>query len=42
MTHDKHLQQTVIRCRVRGASASLHCVLATRWLARRAAAELRR
>ena len=39
---NKQLQRTVERCRGRGASASLHCVLAPRWLAQRAAAELRR
>jgi hypothetical protein len=38
----KQLQRTVIRHRRRGASASFHCALAPRWLAQRAAAELRR
>jgi len=32
----------VTRRRGRGASASLHCALAPRWWAQRAAAELRR
>ena len=36
------LQRTVTRRRRRGASASLHCALARRWSAQRAAAELRR
>jgi len=36
------LQRTVTRRRGRGASASFHCARAPRWLAPRAAAELRR
>jgi hypothetical protein len=39
---NKQLQRTVIRRRVRGASASFPCALAPRGLAQRAAAELRR
>jgi phage terminase Nu1 subunit (DNA packaging protein) len=39
---NKQLQRTVIRQRRRGASASFHCAFAPRWLAQRAAAELRR
>jgi hypothetical protein len=41
-THNKQLQRTVIPNRVRAASASLHYSLAARWIAQRAAAELRR
>jgi hypothetical protein len=41
-TANKQLQRTVIQQRGRGASASLHYALAPRWLAQRAAAELRR
>jgi hypothetical protein len=40
--HNKQLQRTVIRQRVRAASASFHYALAARWLGQRAAAELRR
>jgi len=39
---NKQLQRTVTRRRVRRASASFHCALAPRWLAQRAAADLRR
>jgi hypothetical protein len=39
---NKQLQRTVIRQRGRAASASFHCAQAARWLAQRAAAELRR
>jgi hypothetical protein len=39
---NKQLQRTVIRRRGRGESASFHCAPAPRWLAQRAAAELRR
>jgi hypothetical protein len=39
---NKQLQRTVIPQRGRGASASLDCALALRWLRQRAAAELRR
>ena len=42
MAANKQLQRTVERCRGRGASSSLHFALAPRWLAQRAAAELRR
>jgi hypothetical protein len=38
----KQLQRTVIRRRGRGASAPLHYAHAPRWIAQRAAAELRR
>jgi hypothetical protein len=40
--HNKQLQRTVIPNRWRGASAPFHCAPAARWIARRAAAELRR
>ena len=39
---NKQLQRTVIRRRGRAASASFHFAHAARWLAQRAAAELRR
>ena len=39
---NKQLERTVIRRRVRAASASLHYALASRWTAQRAAAQLRR
>jgi hypothetical protein len=39
---NKQLERTVIRRRVRAASAPLHYALAARWTARRAAAQLRR
>jgi hypothetical protein len=42
MPPNKQLQRTGTRHRGRGASASFHCALAPRWLAQRAAAELRR
>jgi hypothetical protein len=42
MTPNKQLQRTVIRRRVRAASAPFHYALAARWTAQRAAAELRR
>jgi hypothetical protein len=42
VTYNKQLQRTVIAQRMRGASASFHYALAPRWLAQRAAAELRR
>ena len=38
----KQLQRTVIRRRGRGASAPFHHAHAPRWIAQRAAAELRR
>jgi hypothetical protein len=38
---NKQLQRTVIRRRERGASAPFHYALAPRWIAWRAAAELR-
>jgi len=40
--YNKQLQRTVERYRGRAASASFHYALAARWLAQRAAAELRR
>jgi hypothetical protein len=40
--HNKQLQPTVIPKRMRAASASFHYALAPRWIAHRAAAELRR
>jgi hypothetical protein len=40
--YNKQLQRTAQPRRGRGASASLHCALAPRWLGERAAAELRR
>jgi hypothetical protein len=40
--HNKQLERTVIRRRVRAASAPFHYALAARWTARRAAAQLRR
>ena len=40
--HNKQLQRTVISQHVRAASASFHYALAARWIAQRAAAELRR
>jgi hypothetical protein len=40
--YNKQLQPTVIPDRWRGASASFHYALAPRWIAHRAAAELRR
>lgn len=42
MPHNNQLQRTVERRRGRGASASLHCALAPRRWAQRAAAELQR
>jgi hypothetical protein len=39
---NKQLQRTVARWRGRGACASFHYALAARWIAQRAAAELRR
>jgi hypothetical protein len=39
---NKQLERTVIRRRVRAASAPLHYALAARWIVRRAAAQLRR
>src|SRR5262245_7581784 len=39
---NKQLQRTVTRRRVRAASAPFHYALAARWIAQRAAAELRR
>ena len=39
---NKQLQPTVIPRHVRAASAPFHYALATRWIAQRAAAELRR
>ena len=42
LSPNKQLQRTVIRRRVRAASAPLHYALAARWTAQRAAAELRR
>ena len=39
---NKQLERTVIRRRVRAASAPFHYALAARWTARRAAAQLRR
>jgi hypothetical protein len=41
-SYNKQLERTVIRRRVRAASAPLHYALAARWTARRAAAQLRR
>jgi hypothetical protein len=40
--HNKQLERTVIRRRVRAASAPFHYALAARWTARRAAAQVRR
>jgi len=40
--HNKQLERTVIRRRVRAASAPFHYALAARWTAQRAAAQLRR
>jgi len=40
--HNKQLERTVIRRRVRATSAPFHYALAARWTARRAAAQLRR
>jgi hypothetical protein len=40
--YNKQLERTVIRRRVRAASAPFHYALAARWTARRAAAQLRR
>jgi hypothetical protein len=40
--HNKQLQRTVTRRRGDGTSAPFHYALAPRWLAQRAAAELRR
>src|SRR5688500_10299015 len=42
MAPNKQLERTVIRRRVRAASAPFHYALAARWTARRAAAQLRR
>jgi hypothetical protein len=39
---NKQLERTVIRQRVRAASAPFHYALAARWTARRAAAQLQR
>lgn len=39
MTPNKQLERTVIRRRVRAASAPLHYALAARWTAQRAAAQ---
>jgi hypothetical protein len=39
---NKQFEPTVIRRRVRAASAPLHYALAARWTGRRAAAQLRR
>ena len=39
---NKQLERTVMRRRVRAASAPFHYALAARWTAQRAAAELRR
>jgi hypothetical protein len=39
---NKQLERTVIRRRVRAASAPFHYALAARWTAQRAAAQLRR
>ena len=39
---NKQLERTVIRRRVRAASASFHYAHAARWTAQRAAAQLRR
>jgi hypothetical protein len=41
-SHNKQLQRTATRRRGRGASAPFHDALAPPWIARRAAAELRR
>ena len=41
-TYNKQLERTVMRHRVRAASASLHSALAARFKRRRAAAQLRR
>src|SRR5512134_3068374 len=41
-THNKQLERTVIRRRVRAACASFHCAHAARWTRGRAAAQLRR
>jgi hypothetical protein len=40
--YNKQLERTVIRRRVRAASAQFHYALAARWTAQLAAAELRR
>jgi hypothetical protein len=40
--YNKQLERTVIRRRVRAASAPFHYAHAARWTARRAAAQLRR
>jgi hypothetical protein len=42
MTPNKQLERTAIRHRVRAASASFHCALASRFTRQRAAAQLRR
>jgi hypothetical protein len=42
LAHNKQLQRTVIRPRGRGACVPLHYAHAPRWIAQRAAAELRR
>jgi len=39
---NKQLERTVMRRRVRAASAPFHYALAARWTAQRAAAQLRR
>jgi hypothetical protein len=41
-SHNKQLERTVIRQRVRAACASFHYAHAARWTAQRAAAQLRR
>jgi len=41
-SHNKQLERTVIRQRVRAASAVFHYAHAARWTAQRAAAQLRR
>lgn len=42
MAPNKQLERTVIRRRVRAASAPLHYALAARWTGQRAGAQLRR
>jgi predicted N-formylglutamate amidohydrolase len=42
LPYNKQLQRTVIPNRMRATSAPFHYALAARWIAQRAAAELRR
>jgi hypothetical protein len=42
LSHNKQLERTVIRRRVRAASAPFHYAHAARWIVQRAAAQLRR